>query len=308
MFIEENIPLKPYTTFKIGGPAKFFAVLKNFNDLEVAIDFIEKNKIDFFILGGGSNLLIKDEGFDGIVLKPQFDYVNFFEDGIVNVGCSKSMPELVFEACNLGYKGLEWAGGLPGTCGGAIVNNAGCFGFEIKDILLEVSAINLITKEFRIFKNKDCNFGYRDSFFKNHPEWLLIEAKLKLEPGNDKSELLKIMQEKIEYRKERHPLKYPNAGSVFKNLLVENLKEDIVEIAKQDNVIKANKIPAAYFIEKAGLKGKKIGGAQISEKHANFIINLGNAKAIDVLNLIDLIKEEVKNKFDVNLELEIEVV
>jgi UDP-N-acetylmuramate dehydrogenase len=116
------------------------------------------------------------------------------------------------------------------------------------------------------------------------------------------------MQEKIEYRKEKHPLEYPNAGSVFKNLLVENLKKDIVEIAKQDNVIKDNKIPAAYFIEKVGLKGRKLGGAQISEKHANFIINLGNAKAIDVLSLIDLIKEEVKNKFDLNLELEIKVV
>ncbi len=308
MFLEENIYLKPLTTFKIGGPARFFTVLKNFSDVELAIDFIEKNKINFFILGGGSNLLIKDEGFDGIVLKPQFDYVNFFEDGIVVVGCSKSMPELVFEACNLGYKGLELTGGLPGTVGGAIVNNAGCFGFEIKDILLEVSALNLKTQEFKIFKNNDCNFSYRDSFFKNHPEWLLIEAKLKLEPGFDKNELLQIMQEKIEYRKQKHPLEYPNAGSVFKNLLLENLKENIIEMAMEDNVVKGNKIPAGYFIEKANLKGRQIGGAKISEKHANFIVNLGNAKAIDVLNLIDLIKEEVKNKFEIDLELEIKIV
>jgi len=307
MFIEKDVILKPLTTFKIGGPAKYFKVLKNFNDVEVAIDFIEKNKVNFFVIGGGSNLLIKDEGFDGIVLKICFDYINFFEDGIVVIGAAKNMSELVFEACNLGYKGLEWAGGLPGTVGGAIVNNAGCFGFEIKDILLEVSALNLKTKEFKIFKNYECYFTYRNSFFKNNSEWLLIEAKLKLEPGFDKNELLKIMQEKIEYRKNNHPMEYPNAGSIFKNFLVVNLKKDIVEMAEQDNVIKGNKIPAAYFIEKAGLKGKQIGGAKISEKHANFIINLGNAKACDVLNLIDLIKEEVKNKFDVDLELEIHI-
>jgi len=307
MLLEKEISLKPFTTFKIGGPAKFFAVLKNFKDIEIAIDFIEKNKVDFFIIGGGSNLLIRDEGFDGIVLKPQFEYVNFFEDGIVSVGCSKNMAELVFEACNLGYKGLEWAGGLPGTIGGAIVNNAGCFGSEIKDILLEVSAINLKTKEYKIFKNNECRFTYRDSFFKNNPNWLLIEAKLKLEPGFNKDELLEIMEEKIKYRKEKHPLEYPNAGSIFKNLLIKDLREEIIEIAQRDNVIKNGKIPAGYFIEKANLKGKQIGGAKVSERHANFIINLGNAKAVDVLNLIELVKEEVKNKFDINLELEIKI-
>lgn len=308
VIISQNIPLKPYTSFKLGGPARFFCTLNSIKDIEEILDFIEKNKINFFILGGGTNILVKDEGFDGIVIKPGFNYLNFFDDGRVIVGASTLMPYLVYESCKLGYRGLEWAGGLPGTIGGAIRGNAGCFGFEIKDCVKSVKAINLKNQEFKIFEKDDLNFGYRYSFFKENSEWLIIEIELQLIPNQNRDELLKIMNEKIEYRKKNHPLEYPNAGSIFKNLNVNQVPEEVYILAKEKNKIKDGKIPTAFLIEELGLKGKQIGGAKISEKHANFIVNLGYAKTKDVLDLIQFIKEKVYEKFKVTLEEEIQIV
>lgn len=306
--IYQNIPLKPYTSFKVGGPAKYFCVVKNIKELEEVINFIEKNKINFFILGGGTNILIRDEGFDGIVIKPEFNYSNFFEDGRVIAGAGVLMPYLVYESCNLGYKGLEWAGGLPGTLAGAVRGNAGCFGSEIKDFVKSVKAVNLKNREMRIFEKEEMNFDYRDSFFKKNPEWLIIEVELQLYPCYPKDELLKIMNEKIEYRKKNHPLEYSNAGSVFKNLNVNQVPEIVYCLAKEKNKIKGDKIPTAFLIEELGLKGKKIGGAKISEKHSNFIINLGYAKSKDILELINFVKAEVYEKFKIILEEEIQIV
>ncbi len=308
MLIAKDILLKPYTSFKIGGPAKFFSVIHNLKELEEICSFIEKNKINFFILGGGTNLLIKDEGIDGIVIKPEFDYVHFFEDGRVIVGAGVQMPKLVYESCNLGYMGLEWAGGLPGSVGGAIRGNAGCFGYEIKDFVNSIKAINLKSKEFKVFKKEEINFEYRDSFFKKNPDWLIFEVELILKPNQDKNYLLKVMKEKIEYRKNHHPLEYPNAGSIFKNLNVQQVSEEVVNLAREKNKIKGDKIPIAFLIELLGLKGKQIGGAKISEKHANFIINLGYAKAIDVLELINLVKEKIFERFNFVPEEEIQIV
>ena len=308
MLISKDISLKKFTTFKIGGKAKLFTVITNLKELEKIIDFIENNKVRFFILGGGSNILFSDKGFDGLVIKPKFETFNIFENGEIIIGANRQMPEITYELCRLGFQGLEWAGGLPGELGGAIRGNAGCFGSEIKDVIEEVLAVNLSTKELIRIKNQDCNFTYRSSLFKSHKELLIIESKLKLKPNFDKNELIKIMKEKIYYRKEKHPLEFPNAGSIFKNIEINKAPIDLQELAKKYQVLKGNKIPTAFIIEYLGLKGKQIGGAKISEKHANFIINFNNAKAKDVLELISLIKDEVKKKFDVELETEIEIV
>lgn len=306
--IYRDILLKPYTSFKVGGPAKYFCIVKNIKELEEFLDFLEREKVAFFILGGGTNVLIKDEGFDGVVIKPEFNYLNLFEDGRVIAGASTLMPFIVYEACKNGYKGLEWAGGLPGTTAGAVRGNAGCFGFEIKDILKSVKAVNIKNKEMCLFNKDELNFSYRDSFFKKNSEWLIIEVELQLEPGHPPEGLLKVMNEKIEYRKKNHPLEYPNAGSIFKNLSVSQVSEEVYFLAKERNKIKGDKIPTAFLIEELGLKGKQIGGAKISEKHSNFIINLGYAKAKDILDLMNFIKDEVYKKFKIVLEEEIQIV
>lgn len=308
MIILENISLKPFTTFKIGGKAKFFSTITNLKELEKILNFIEKTNNRFFILGGGSNILISDEGFDGLIIKPCFEIFNIFENGEIVIGSGCQMPKIVNELSRLGYQGLEWAGGLPGEIGGAVRGNAGCFGYEIKNFVEEVLAINLLTKELKRFNNNECQFSYRSSFFKNNKEWLIIEIKLKLNPNFDSNELLRIMNEKINYRREKHPLEFPNAGSIFKNINLTEAPEKLKYLAEKYRVIKGDKIPTAFVIEYLGLKGKQIGGARISEKHANFIVNINNAKSKDVLDLINLIKDKVKDKFDLDLELEIELV
>ncbi len=254
--IQKNVPLKKYTTFQIGGRAKYFFVAKNKDDAIRAVLWAEKNKIPFFILGGGSNLLVADRGYKGLVIRT-----------------GKSLSLYV-------SKGLEWAVGIPGTIEGAVYGNAGSFKKSMKDIVERVEVFNTETKKITIFKNKDCKFAYRESIFKRNKNLIILSVKIKLKKSSPRK-----IKEYANYKKETQPLNFPSAGSVFKN-------------------------PKGYFagelIEKCGLKGKKIGNAKISEKHANFIVNLGNARAEDVIKLINLVKKSVKNKFGKNLEEEIQ--
>jgi UDP-N-acetylmuramate dehydrogenase len=204
--------------------------------------------------------------------------------------------------------GLEWAGGLPGTLGGAIRGNAGAFKGEIKDNLLNVKSLRLEDGEFVERSNAECEFGYRTSVFKKKRGEIIFEATFKMSPGV-KEGILSVAKEKIEYRKSKQPLEYPNIGSIFKNIPLEKFKNGLTEELKTH--IKNDPvplIPAAVLISQTGLKGEQIGGAQVSEKHANFIVNAGGAKAVDVKNLIDLVRDKVKQKFGVELETEVESV
>jgi len=308
MLFLRNFNFRNFTTFKILYQAKFFSVINNLQDIEKLISFLQKNNLRFFILGGGSNILFKNQYFDGLIIKPQFKYFNLENDGLIKTGANVNISNLVFKLCRSGYQGLEWAGGLPGEVGGAIRGNAGCFGGEIKDVFKELTAVNLSTKELKKFYFNDLNFDYRSSFFKKNKDWLIIEAYFNLQPNFNAKDLLKIMMEKINYRKERHPLNYPNAGSIFKNIEFEKAPENLKDLATKYHMVKGNKIPTAFVIEFLGLKGKQIGGAKISEKHANFIINFNNAQPQDILNLIFFVKEKAKEKFDLDLEEEIEIV
>ena len=251
--VKKNILLKNYTTFRIGGRAKYFFVAKTKENLIKAITVAKKLRLPFFILGGGSNLLVSDKGYKGLVIKfgrPLSLYVS---------------------------KGLDWAAGIPGTIEGAVYGNAGAFGKSMKDVVKSVEVFDTKTEKIEIFK--DCQFGYRDSIFKKKKNLIILSVKIK----SGKSDWKKI-KEHLDYRKQRHP-KLPSAGSVFKNV---------------------EETPVAILIHQAGLTGKKVGDAQISEKHSNFIVNLGNAKAKDVLKLIKLTKKSVKKKFGIVLEEEIQ--
>jgi len=255
--IKKNVLLSKYTTFKIGGLAKYFCIANNKKDVIMAIKWAKEKKLPFFILGNGSNVLVVDKKYSGLVIKT-----------------GKPLAHYVF-------KGLEWAAGIPGTIEGAVYGNAGAFGKSMKDAVKEVEVWDTKTEKIKIFKKKDCGFGYRESIFKKNKNLIILSVKIKSKKSN-----LKKIKEYLNYKKQTQPLNLPSAGSVFKN-------------------------PKGYFaaelIEKCGLKGKTIGRAQISKKHANFIVNLGGAKAKDVFTLIKIIKQKVKNKFGIILEEEIQI-
>jgi len=288
--IQKNIPLAPYTTFKIGGPAKYFYVAKTEEDLIGVIKLAKKLKLPFFVLGGGSNLLVSDKGYEGLVINFQFSIFNFQKNKIV-AGAGLPLGKLVNISMGKELTGLEWAAGIPGTVGGAIVGNAGAFGKSMGNIVKEVEALDFKTLKRKKLKNKDCKFGYRDSIFKRKRNLIILSAIFQLRKGN-KNEIQKKMKEYLNCRKSKQPLNFPSAGSIFKN---------------------PSGFSAGELIEKCGLKGKKIGNVKISEKHANFFINLGNggnlpaARAKDVIKLIKLIKKKVKNKFKIDLEEEIQL-
>lgn len=302
--LQKNIPLKQYTTFNIGGPAKYFLVVKKESELLSAIALAKKLKVPVFVLGGGSNLLVSDKGFSGLVIKIELKQIRRLPGNVVESESGATMKELVNFAIKEELAGLEWAGGLPGTFGGAVRGNAGCFGSEIKDVIASVKALDsrLVLRDLSW---KQCHFLYRSSVFKKKG-WQVISATVKLKPGK-KEELRKLANDKIAYRKKTHPMEFPNAGSVFKNVPVKSLskkfKEHFADKVKQDPF---PIVPTAWLIIDAGLTGKKIGKAQISTKHSNYIVNLGGAKAKDVLGLITFAQKVIKKKYGVMLEPEVQ--
>ena len=305
--IKEKIPLKEYTTFKIGGPARYFFVAKNKEDLKNAILWAKKKKLPFFILGAGSNVLFSDKGFNGLVIKLQNTQYEIRNTKVI-AEAGVPLQKVVLKLAKKELSGLENLAGIPGTLGGAIWGNAGAFGREIGDVVKEVEILRingLMSWRIEKLKNKDCKFGYRDSIFKRKKNWIILEATLRLKRGKRK-EIEEKIKEILKLRKEKQPLEFPSAGSVFKNVPIEKVPKRIREKFKEK--IKNGFLPAGVLIEAAGLKGFQIGGAKISEKHANFIVNVGKAKASDVKELIEKIKKEVKKKFKIQLEEEIKLV
>lgn len=303
--IKKDVLLKDYTTFKIGGPADYFLEAFEKEVLIKAIKLAEKQKLPIFVFGGGSNLLVSDNGIRGLTIRFR-DHSLALENNVIVAGAGIELKQLVDASIEHSLQGLEWAGGLPGTFGGAVRGNAGAFGGEMKDSILSVQALddNLAIREFL---NKECQFDYRSSIFKQN-NWIVLSASVQLKEGNQE-ELGLIAESHRNYRKERHPLDYPNAGSIFKNVPLpefsKDLQEKLASIVKQDPF---PVVPTAYLISEAGLKGTTVGKAQVSDKHPNFIINLGGASADDVLKLIDLVKEKVNSMYGIHLEVEVQMV
>lgn len=302
--VQENILLKNHTTFAIGGPAKYFLEVTGQEEFIIALKVAKKLSIPFFILGGGSNLLVSDKGFLGLVIKVENKKITAISDTIIQAEAGAGLGDVVDVSIEHSLEGLEWAGGLPGTFGGAIRGNAGAFGGEIKDAILNVAALDN-NLELKNLSNAECGFSYRSSIFKRE-NWIVLSASVQFKK-QDKEKLKEIANSRRSYRKEKHPLEYPNAGSVFKNV-------DVKDIPEKFQALFADKIkkdpfpivPSAWFIIGAELTGKKIGQAQISEKHSNYIVNTGGAKAQDVLELIKVVKVAVKQKYGIELEQEIQ--
>lgn len=310
--IKKDIPLNKISYWGIGGPARFLLEVHSAEDLvsglaewQELMTKIEREARKVFVIGGCTNVLIDDRGYNGLIIHNLIDEI-LEEGNTLTFGAGLPFQKAVDYTAKKSFSGFEWAGGLPGSIGGAVRGNAGAFGGETKDNILEVDSYNLKSLESHHYNLAECRFGYRTSIFKTEKtDDFIISAKFRLENG-DKKEIEKAVQEKIEYRESRQPLGFPSAGSTFKNVPVEDAPPEVVKDCKE--VIKTDPfpvIPVAHLLSESGLKGKTIGNAQIAEQHPNFILNLGNASATDVLSLINYTKDAVFEKFRVKIEPEI---
>ena len=285
--IKQNEPMSKHTSFKIGGPAEFYIKITSIEELQKILEFAKKEKIKITILGNGSNVLVADKGIQGIVIRTNLkeikienkenDKVEITTDDAVPIGflAQKLLKEEI--------SGFEEISGIPGTIGGAILMNAGAHGKEMKDIVTEITAIDYDGKLHK-FTNEEAEFAYRHSKFSDE-KYIILQAKMLLEKGNTK-EIKEKMDEYAQFRKDRQPIEYPSAGSTFK---------------------RGTDFITAKLIDDAGLKGYSIGGAKVSEKHAGFIINTGDATAQDVLDLAKYVTDKVYEKFGKKIEFEIKV-
>lgn len=303
--IQKNIPLAPYTTFKIGGPAKFFVEVKNQEELGEAFLYAKKNNLEIFILGSGSNILVSDEGFRGLMIRLINDSCSFRKN-FVECDGGVQLSKVVSLATENGLTGLEWAAGIPGSIGGAIRGNAGAFGGEMANVIKEVTIFNK-TGLTEIYDSKKCVFSYRNSIFKENRKLIVLSTVLELQEG-DKDNIEAKVRENIKKRLERQPKGIASAGSFFENPVVTDKK--LISNFEKDtgSLIKDNKIPAGWLIAEVGLLGKKIRGAKVSEDHGNFVINTGDATAQDVIILASLIKQRVRSKLGVQLKEEVQYV
>ena len=283
-----NEPMKKYTSFKIGGPAECLIKIETKEELKEALILANENNIPITVIGNGSNVLVLDEGIPGITLMIKIEGISIqtLDDKkfIVKIGAGEKIAKVGRMFLNNSLTGFEEISGIPGTFGGAVRMNAGAHGKEMKDIVKNVTCVDYFGNE-KVFNNQEMKFEYRKSILKEE-KYIVTEVEIELEKG--KTEEIKAkMDEYAKFRKEKQPLEYPSAGSTFKR------GEDFI---------------TAKLIDEAGLKGYSVGDAEVSTKHAGFVINKGNATAKDVLELINKVKEEVYKKFQKKIELEVEII
>lgn len=282
--IKYNEPMKNHTSFKVGGPADILLLPKTPSQVGDAVKLCSKYGINFYIMGNGSNLIVRDGGYRGVIIKLSL-LNNVSADGeYLKAEAGAALSTAAREALKYSLKGMEFASGIPGTVGGAVTMNAGAYGPEMKDIVNYAIVIDMMGNQFKLTK-EELDLSYRNSIIQKN-NYVVLEAVFKLEKGNY-DEIKNLMDDLNRRRAEKQPLNYPSAGSTFKR-------------------------PIGHFagklIEDAGLKGMSNGGASISEKHAGFVINHDNATAKDVLGLIAMVQKTIKGKYDVALEPEVRII
>ena len=276
-------PMSKHTTFRVGGNADYYVSVKNEEEAVNVVRLLLANRINYYFIGNGSNLLVSDDGFRGCIIEIGKDFSNVSVDGnVITAEAGALIVKVAREAYNNSLTGLEFASGIPGTVGGAVCMDAGAYGGEIKDVVKTVRLFNTETGEIIEKTTDEMSFSYRHSICKDEP-LIVLSAVFELEEG-DKDSIKAVMDDLREKRTSKQPLEYPSAGSTFKR-------------------------PEGYFagklIEDSGLKGYTVGGAQVSEKHSGFVINKGDATAADIMTLINNVRDIVKDKFDVVLEPEV---
>lgn len=280
--VRRNEPLRRHTTFRVGGPADYLVMPVKAEEIKGVIQLCHKEGVPYYILGNGSNLLVGDKGYRGVMMKFHQSLNRLRVEGNViraEAGCS--LAQIAVTALEAGLTGFEFAAGIPGTLGGAVVMNAGAYGGEMKDVLRSAT---VLTRDGDILELPlaELEMGYRTSII-SRKDYIVLEARISLQRG-EREEIRAKMEDLRKRRVEKQPLEYPSAGSTFKR-------------------------PEGYFagklIQDAGLRGARIGGAQVSEKHCGFVINTGDATAADIVNLIRHVADTVKEKFGVTLEPEV---
>ncbi len=283
--VVENASLKNYTTYKVGGDALLIVYPKDVKRLIQLVKLCRENSVKFKVLGFGSNVLFSDNFYDGIIIKlDEFNEVKWFNNS-VTVGAGYSLMKLSLQALKKGLSGLEFATGIPGSIGGAVYMNAGAYK---RDMGYIVSKVRVLTPDYRVINmnNSELDFHYRSSFFQKNPDYICLEATLLLKKGN-REEMNALVKDRRERRMKSQPLDYPSAGSVFRN---------------------PDDVPAGKLIDDLGLKGLTKGGAKVSDKHANFIINIGGATANDLKELITFVHDTVEENYGIDLKVEQEFV
>lgn len=312
MQIQERVPLAPFTSFRIGGRARFFCSVNTKEELGEAVAFSRTHKIPLRFLGKGTNMLIADEGFEGLVIRLDASTVHAGQN-MIEADAGVTMPRLAAAAADASLQGLEWAVGVPGTVGGSVRGNAGAFGRDVSGCLVScvVYELNQEVIQERVFQAHELQFGYRTSLFKHHPEWIVARGTFSASQG-EKTQIQEVMRRIMRERKVSQGLEYPSAGCVFQNTMWSKLNEEALTAlqgsldAHTFNECKERKmVPSSLLIDRAGLKGKTVGGARVSQVHANFILNTGNATAREVRALIKQIKEKVWRTYRVALHEEI---
>ena len=278
----ENVPMKEHTSFKIGGNADFFVSVKNTDELKAIIALCRENAVPYMLIGNGSNLLINDEGIKGAVIRLDGDFKTITVNGDeITAGAGASLTKLCLDAFKASLTGLEFGYGIPGSVGGAAYMNAGAYGGEMKDVIVSCTHLD---KDLNVgtLTLEELDLSYRHSAYMKG-EYIILSVKLKLKKG-DSTAIKARMDELMAKRMDKQPLEYPSAGSVFK---------------RPEGAF------AAALIEECGLKGRSVGGAQVSEKHSGFIVNKGGATCQDVLDLVRIVQDEVKEKTGFDLQREI---
>ncbi|MDJ0726270.1 MAG: UDP-N-acetylmuramate dehydrogenase [Prochloraceae cyanobacterium] len=286
--IKPKVPLSNLTSLRVGGLAQWYVAPKNWQELEASLEWYQSQDLPLTVLGAGSNLLVSDRGIPGLTIGTRhLRYKKIdFERGTITVGAGEPLARLAWLAAKQGWRGLEWAVGIPGTVGGAVVMNAGAHGQCIADCLVETSVVSPQKMELESLDVTSLDYQYRSSILQNDPR-LVVEATFQLEPGFSPTELTAIVAKNLQDRTSKQPYDRPSCGSVFRN---------------------PKPYAAGWLIEQIGLKGYQIGGAIVSQRHANFILNCGNATADDILKIIHHIQEKVEDRWLVKLHPEVKLV
>jgi UDP-N-acetylmuramate dehydrogenase len=306
--IEKERDLAACTTFRIGGQAAYYFTASDKDEFRDAIHWANKKTLPVFVVGGGSNLLVSDQGYPGLVIK--IANSNLAAKGSrLECGAGTPLGRAVTASIQAELTGLEWAAGIPGTVAGAVRGNAGAYGSEMREVVENVEVYSREKARFSLYSNRDCRFDYRRSLFQSDQDKIIWQVILKLTPGNS-GEINSLVQSHLASRQKGQP-NFPSAGCVFRNLFLEDLKQanpELARTAEEAGVVKGGKVGAGWLIDRAGLKGKKIGDAKVSLEHGNFIVNTGKATAEEVVMLISLIKQQIRDNFNIQLMEEIEYV
>ncbi len=302
--ISENIPISQYTTLEIGGPTKFLCEINSQNELNEALDFAKNKNISWLIIGSGSNLLVSDDGFPGLIIKNNIQGI-VLKDNIITTQAGELLQSLVNFTIEHELDGMSTMTGIPGTVGGAIYGSAGAYGDNIRDYLIEITYLD--NNDVKTLTKAEFQTGYRDSFFKHHKNLIILSAKFSgFTPGN-KAEMEIECAEIIQKRTTKYPPNQKCPGSFFKNVIATELSANQLSKIPQDKII-FSKVPAGFLLETVDAKGMKLGQIKVAETHANTFINLGGGTAKDFYELAFNLAMKVYLKYGIKLEPEVQFI